>query len=246
MISFPSCAPHTRLLPRRCCLDLRARAAARPVSSIGSHITVSRHGKRMEASQRAVMAAADGSKPVVPAILSVLPNLEWLDVSYNEAHVLTPDLGYCPRLRYLDASHNAITRIEDALCSSVTLVHLDVSFNKLTHFSAVAGLRMQALEVLDVSCNQLERLPDTLGQCFSLRHLRAAGNLLVNMPSSLGHIMHALTSFDVDNNPLVRGSLGAHSLHRVAACATRASSCCRTLACSARRWFLRWRWHHRP
>ena len=142
--------------------------------------------------------------PVVPSALSVLPCLRWLDISFNEARLLTPELGLCPGLTFVNASHNLFTDVSSTFCHSSSIVMLDLSFNRLERISDEVGRHMRALETLDVSCNLLERLPDSLGRCATLRHVFASGNRLVNVPSTLGPVMTVLQTFDVSNNPMVR------------------------------------------
>lgn len=139
----------------------------------------------------------------LPSTVGVMPSLEWVDVSHNEATRLTPELGLCPRLMHVNASHNRIRRLEPLLCKSRTLRTLVVCNNRLVSISNVAGFFMHTLEALDVSVNLLERLPDSLGLCVSLRHLMASGNRLLNVPATFGRLMHVIVTLDVQHNPLL-------------------------------------------
>ncbi|XP_037317824.2 leucine-rich repeat-containing G-protein coupled receptor 5-like [Pungitius pungitius] len=103
-----------------------------------------------------------------------LPNLHFLDLSYNHIQTL-PSFSGCQSLQTIDLHHNEIEELEENTFQVLmSLRSLDLSWNRLSSVKPTSFSALPALTKLDLSSNQLSSLP--LIGLQTLTHLRLAGN----------------------------------------------------------------------
>ncbi|XP_029350780.1 leucine-rich repeat-containing G-protein coupled receptor 5 [Echeneis naucrates] len=108
------------------------------------------------------------------SVCEQLPNLQLLDLSYNQIQTL-PSFSGCESIQKIDLHHNEIEELqENAFHGLMSLCCLDLSSNRLTTVKPNSFSALPALTKLDLSSNQLSSLP--LIGLQSLTHLRLAGN----------------------------------------------------------------------
>lgn len=111
----------------------------------------------------------------VPAIIwQKMPQLEQLDLSYNQIKQLPAGLGKLTQLRKLCLSHNRITQIKADLDELTQLKHLDLSHNRLRKLPFLPD----SLENLDLSHNKLNDFPISSYPAKRLLHLNLSNNKL--------------------------------------------------------------------
>ncbi|XP_063761481.1 leucine-rich repeat-containing G-protein coupled receptor 5-like isoform X2 [Eleginops maclovinus] len=108
------------------------------------------------------------------SVCEQLPNLQLLDLSYNQIQSL-PSFSGCESVQKIDLHHNEIEELEEnTFHGLMSLRSLDLSWNRLSAVKPNCFSALPALTKLDLSSNQLSALPLTGLQ--SLTHLRLAGN----------------------------------------------------------------------
>ncbi|KAM7367395.1 hypothetical protein PAMP_015300 [Pampus punctatissimus] len=108
------------------------------------------------------------------AVCEQLPNLQLLDLSYNQIQTL-PSFSGCESIQKIDLHHNEIEELEEnTFHGLMSLRSLDLSWNRLSTVKPNSFSALPALIKLDLSANQLSSLP--LIGLQSLTHLRLAGN----------------------------------------------------------------------
>ncbi|KAI3366873.1 hypothetical protein L3Q82_009239 [Scortum barcoo] len=108
------------------------------------------------------------------SVCEQLPNLQLLDLSYNQIQTL-PSFSGCESVQKIDLHHNEIEELEEnTFHGLMSLRSLDLSWNRLSSVKPNSFSALPALTKLDLSSNQLSSLP--LIGLQSLTHLRLAGN----------------------------------------------------------------------
>ncbi|XP_030576046.1 leucine-rich repeat-containing G-protein coupled receptor 5 [Archocentrus centrarchus] len=108
------------------------------------------------------------------SVCEQLPNLQLLDLSYNQIQTL-PSFSGCESIRKIDLHHNEVEELEEnTFAGLLSLRSLDLSWNRLKSVKPNSFSALPALTKLDLSSNQLSSLP--LIGLQSLTHLRLAGN----------------------------------------------------------------------
>ncbi|XP_056281413.1 leucine-rich repeat-containing G-protein coupled receptor 5-like [Pseudoliparis swirei] len=108
------------------------------------------------------------------SVCEQLPNLQLLDLSYNQIQTL-PSFSGCESVQKIDLHHNEIEELEEKTFHGLmSLRSLDLSFNRLSSVKPNSFSALPALIKLDLTSNQLSSLP--LIGLQSLTHLRLAGN----------------------------------------------------------------------
>ncbi|XP_066525365.1 leucine-rich repeat-containing G-protein coupled receptor 5-like isoform X2 [Hoplias malabaricus] len=104
-----------------------------------------------------------------------LPNLQMLDLSYNQIQTL-PCLQGCEKIRKIDLHHNQIHELQaDTFRGLPSLKSLDLAWNKLCSVDPLSFSGLPALTKLDLTFNHLSSLP--VGDLHTLTHLKLAGNM---------------------------------------------------------------------
>ncbi|XP_044041324.1 leucine-rich repeat-containing G-protein coupled receptor 5-like isoform X3 [Siniperca chuatsi] len=108
------------------------------------------------------------------SVCEQLPNLQLLDLSYNQIQTL-PSFSGCESVQKIDLHHNEIEELEEnTFHGLMSLRSLDLSWNRLSSVKPNSFSALPALTKLDLSSNRLSSLP--LIGLQSLTHLRLAGN----------------------------------------------------------------------
>ncbi|XP_062991064.1 leucine-rich repeat-containing G-protein coupled receptor 5 [Elgaria multicarinata webbii] len=103
-----------------------------------------------------------------------LPNLQVLDLSYNQLEVL-PHFTACEKLQKIVLHHNEIYEIDAGTFQQlVALRSLDLAWNKISVVHANAFSSLLSLIKLDLSSNLLSSFPVT--GLYGLTHLKLTGN----------------------------------------------------------------------
>lgn len=109
-----------------------------------------------------------------PSVCEQLPNLELLDLSYNQLQTL-PVFSGCDNIQKIDLHHNEIQELEEnTFHGLMSLRSLDLSWNKLSSLKPHSFSALPALTSLDLSSNEIVSLP--LTGLNSLTHLHLSGN----------------------------------------------------------------------
>ncbi len=134
-----------------------------------------------------------------------LPQLEYLDLSWNRITVLPSVIGELHRLRYLDLSHNKqLRRVPESLsdlplevfrCKRCYWLDIETLF---VYLSAIPELR-----AIDLSYCQLFSLPWNAKDLKQVEALSLFGNLIVRLPPSMVE-MENLRWLDLRRNPWIR------------------------------------------
>ena len=150
----------------------------------------------------------DNNLSLLPVKLLQLPNLKYLDLSFNRiqnipSKISCPTLKclylgnnklielpvtiwYLPYLEELDIKNNILESVgkdtTDHSRLSQSLKMVDISHNKLDELPSFI-LHLPALESLSVSHNELTTLPHNIWECSTLRELYVSYNALVALPS---------------------------------------------------------------
>ncbi|XP_072528861.1 leucine-rich repeat-containing G-protein coupled receptor 5-like isoform X2 [Salminus brasiliensis] len=104
-----------------------------------------------------------------------LPNLQMLDLSYNEIQTL-PSLQGCTKIQKIDLHHNLIHELRaDTFRGLPSLKSLDLAWNKLCSLDPFSFSGLPALTKLDLTSNQLSSVP--VGDLHALTHLKLSGNV---------------------------------------------------------------------
>nr|XP_034983425.1 leucine-rich repeat-containing G-protein coupled receptor 5 isoform X1 [Zootoca vivipara] len=107
-------------------------------------------------------------------ICDQLPNLQVLDLSYNQLGDL-PHFTACENLQKIDLHHNEIYEIKVGTFQQlVALRSLDLAWNKISVIHANAFSSLLSLIKLDLSSNLLSSFPVT--GLYGLTHLKLTGN----------------------------------------------------------------------
>ncbi|KAK2859218.1 hypothetical protein Q5P01_003838 [Channa striata] len=108
------------------------------------------------------------------SVCEQLPNLQLLDLSYNQIQIL-PSFSGCENIQKIDLHHNDIEQLqENTFHGLMSLRSVDLSWNSLSSVKPNSFSALPTLTKLDLSSNQLASL--SLIGLQSLTHLRLAGN----------------------------------------------------------------------
>ncbi|XP_067346856.1 leucine-rich repeat-containing G-protein coupled receptor 5-like isoform X4 [Channa argus] len=108
------------------------------------------------------------------SVCEQLPNLQLLDLSYNQIQTL-PSFSGCENIQKIDLHNNDLEQLqENTFHGLMSLRSVDLSWNRLSSVKLNSFSALPALTKLDLSSNQLSSLPLTGLQ--TLTHLRLAGN----------------------------------------------------------------------
>ena len=146
----------------------------------------------------------------VPTGLSMLTNLEFLDLSSNAFANLNTDFSAMTRLRTLKI-HNHLrvenTRqpaivmvLSDTITTLRSLTELDLMHSTLQALPEALG-QLHNLTKLEVSNCGLSQLPASITQLSQLQTLTLARNLLQVLPADLGRLQN-LTCMDLYGNAI--------------------------------------------
>jgi hypothetical protein len=136
----------------------------------------------------------------LPESLSLLTQLQMLDLSDNQLTALPEWLGQLTQLQSLNLSRNQLTYLPDSLGKLTRLQTLSLGANQLTELPEWLGQFMQ-LQSLDLYFNQLTWLPESLAKLTQLRELYLYNNCLTAVPESLVQLTQ-LKRLDLFNNQL--------------------------------------------
>ena len=136
----------------------------------------------------------------LPESLSLLKNLQRLDLDNNELSSLPESLSSLKKLQYLRLSNNQLSSLPESLSKLRNLRSLALDNNQLSSLPESLSL-LKNLQRLDLDNNELSSLPETLSSFKKLQYLRLSNNQLSSLPESLSKLQN-LRSLALDNNQL--------------------------------------------
>jgi len=135
-----------------------------------------------------------------------LKNLEYLDLSTNEANINLNQITGLTRLKNLNLNKNKITAIPRSIGNLSNLTTLFVNNNEITTLTSGIG-DLRRLVNLDISYNEIETLPKSIGNLKKLEYLQFSNNQISRLPDTIGNLEN-LTFIEFANNP-INGELPA-------------------------------------
>lgn len=134
----------------------------------------------------------------IPKTISVLTNLESLDLNNNQLCCLPEEMGALSKLHHLLIRQNLLWCIPETIGFLVNLRVLILWGNQLTTLpDSICNLKK--LEDLYLNHNKIEQLPDAIGEMVNLRTLNVANNALYYLPDSICKLS-ALQVLDLRHN----------------------------------------------
>lgn len=114
----------------------------------------------------------------LPSDLSAYTQLQRLYADANNISNI-PDkvIGNWPELQELDLSYNQLEALPDKISQAKNLEVVDLSFNKFKHFPK-ALLKLEKLRTLDIRNNEIKELPEEIKNLKKLEIVYLAGNEL--------------------------------------------------------------------
>lgn len=147
--------------------------------------------------------------------LSMLPELEWVDLSQCPRLTELPILPY-HRLERLDLHSCNIKRLSKDVGRLVNLKHMSLHSNDLEVLPEEIGACTK-LTWLSLNSNKLEMLPESIGNLKNLVRLSLHINKLRFLPESLGALTH-LEALSLHSNRLAGAESLPMSLSRLKEC----------------------------
>ena len=133
----------------------------------------------------------------IPAEISDLYNLEYLDLSKNplrakdaeDVTALPIEMRLLINLKFLSLSECNLRHIPMTVWLCVSLESLDISRNKLSLLVPDVG-NLNALESINLSQCNLTTLPGEIGFCLNLREILLMANPIESLPDNLKVIVY--------------------------------------------------------
>ncbi|RUS20664.1 hypothetical protein BC937DRAFT_94676 [Endogone sp. FLAS-F59071] len=138
----------------------------------------------------------------LPGSISLIKNLEHLDISCNSLHNLEhAKLENIKNLSSLLAFNNHLEGLPDGFALFKNMAKLHISNNSFESFPSVICDIISLVE-LDISFNKIPSLPENIGQLVNLTHFLAVGNQLAGaLPESFAELV-SLRELDVRQNAI--------------------------------------------
>ncbi|XP_029009298.1 p53-induced death domain-containing protein 1 [Betta splendens] len=128
-----------------------------------------------------------GLLTTLPASVSSLTHLVYMDLSFNQLSSLPPCLLSLPVLSSLLLCHNCLSDLPPHIGQLSSLTYLSLLGNELVSLPPSVG-QLKALQTLDVSYNLLQHVPDEIASLERLVKLELSNNKLKNLPDSMGSL----------------------------------------------------------
>lgn len=127
----------------------------------------------------------------LPTDLSLLSNLESLDLSYNDIELLPESIGALVNLSCLNLGHNSLNALPESIGRLEKLKELDLSNNNLNTLPESIG-KLKALKELNISDNNLNILPDSIAKLKALEFLSLDNNRLADLSNRVIQFLESL------------------------------------------------------
>ena len=119
----------------------------------------------------------------IPDLITLLSNLEVLNISHNRIERLPDSLGDLSNLCDLNVSYNKLEHLPDSIIELDKLKILNCGNNKLKELPY--GFEILKLEKLDISNNKLKYLNESFSELRYLKELDLQNNLFDSLPGSV-------------------------------------------------------------
>jgi len=129
-----------------------------------------------------------------------LKNLEYLDLSTNEAKLNLNHITGLRKLKNLNLNNNKIASIPRSIGNLSYLVTLFINNNEIATISSGIG-DLRRLINLDISNNKIKSLPKSIGNLKKLEILNFSNNEISSLPETIGNLEN-LSFIEFSNNPI--------------------------------------------
>lgn len=138
----------------------------------------------------------------LPPQFACLKQLTALNLYGNFFKVFPRVITRLPALGILDLSYNQLTRVSKRVTRLTSLRILKLVNNDFSHIPS-GIVRMTQIVELVLDCNHIKKIPETIGNMKELVVLRLENNQITHLPNSIGKL-HSLAYLSVGNNLLTR------------------------------------------
>ncbi len=132
--------------------------------------------------------------------LSVLPNLEYFEISISALPKLPGSISTLSHLQTLNLKANSLQILPEEISDCASLKNIILPYNsslRLEELFSRLG-KLKTLEHLDLSGNQFRILPDAIGDLSNLKKLDLGSNYFVQLPTSISSCT-SLEEIDLSN-----------------------------------------------
>ncbi|HEY9672301.1 MAG TPA: COR domain-containing protein [Waterburya sp.] len=136
----------------------------------------------------------------LPAEISQLTSLQWLDLSDNQLSALPAEIGQLTSLQTLHLTNNQLRVLPAEIVQLTSLQSLHLRGNQLSALPAEI-VQLTSLQSLNLRGNQLSALPAEIVQLTLLQSLNLRGNQLRVLPAEIVQLT-SLQSLDLSDNQL--------------------------------------------
>ncbi|NER88741.1 MAG: leucine-rich repeat protein [Moorea sp. SIO3A2] len=129
-----------------------------------------------------------------------LPQLEVLNLSFNDLTTVPESIGNLTNLTQLNLTGNKLTTVPESIGNLTNLTQFNVTGNKLTTVPESIG-NLTNLTQLNLKYNKLTTVPESIGNLTNLTQLDFGKNQLITVPKSITKLTK-LTQLDLSDNQL--------------------------------------------
>jgi Leucine-rich repeat (LRR) protein len=178
--------------------NLPLRVICKAFASFPKPFTLSTFSYRSKVNNQVTLRIDE--HPVLPPEISLLSNLETLEMPESGLKSLPPELGLLKKLKTIDLTRNELKSLPKEIAGLNNLRSLILYKNELDSLPT-GFFNLIKLEELNLGSNNFSNLPSSLGQLINLKTLDLYGNRLLTLPSEIGELTK-LKFLSVQNNQL--------------------------------------------
>ncbi len=132
--------------------------------------------------------------------LSVLPNLEYFEISISALPKLSGNISTLSHLQTLNLKSNSLQILPEEISDCANLKNIILPYNSSLRLEELFTRleKLKTLEYLDLSGNQFRMLPDNIGELTALKKIDLGSNYFVQLPASISSCS-ALEEIDLSN-----------------------------------------------
>ncbi len=119
--------------------------------------------------------------------LSVLPNLEYFEISISALLKLPGSIGSLSHLQTLNLKANSLQILPEEIGDCASLKNIILPYNSSLRLEELFSRlrKLKSLEYLDLSGNQFRILPENIGELSTLKKLDLGSNYFVQLPTAI-------------------------------------------------------------
>ena len=132
--------------------------------------------------------------------LSVLPNLEYFEISISALLKLPGNISTLSHLQTLNLKSNSLQILPEEIGECTSLKNIILPYNSSLRLEELFSRlqKLKTLEYLDLSGNQFHELPDNIRELSGLKKLDLGSNYFVQLPASISYFT-SLEEIDLSN-----------------------------------------------